>query len=136
MPNKRKVPWNKGKKLSAGHRDKVIKTLSSQRDQTGNQNPRWKGGKTMLNGYTIIRAPHHPNCYSNGYIPEHRLVMEKHLDRFLLRTEHVHHINGNRTDNRIDNLIVLSNSEHIRTHRNQEVADGSYRKIRPNFGKK
>lgn len=133
MSNKKKVPWNKGKKLSPEHREKVVKTLSSQRDQTGSKNPVWKGGRSMQNGYVIIHAPDYPSSYSNGYVPEHRLVMERHLDRLLLRKEHVHHLNGDKTDNRIENLILLSNSEHARTHRKQEIANGTFKKIRPNF---
>jgi hypothetical protein len=44
----------------------------------------------------------------------HRYLMEQHLGRKLDRNEHVHHINGDPTDNRIDNLMVLSNADHQR----------------------
>lgn len=47
----------------------------------------------------------------------HRWIMEQHLGRELLSSEHVHHINGDPLDNRIENLQVIDGSEHMRLHK-------------------
>lgn len=54
---------------------------------------------------------------NNTYQLHHRWVMEQYLNRRLSRNEHIHHINGNGLDNRVENLILISNSEHGKLHR-------------------
>lgn len=65
----------------------------------------WKGGRNKLNtGYIKAIAKGHPLADKNGYVLEHRLVMEQKLGRKLLPHERVHHKNGIRSDNSPDNL--------------------------------
>ena len=76
----------------------------------------WKGGRHKTHeGYIMIYCPGHPSARQNKIL-EHRLVMEKHLGRYLTKNEIVHHINGIVDDNRIRNLQVMSPSEHSRLH--------------------
>lgn len=74
----------------------------------------WKGGRTRHSkGYIQIWSRGHPNANSRGYVFEHRLVMEKYLGRYLKPWEIIHHKNGIRDDNRIENLELKPNAENI-----------------------
>lgn len=67
------------------------------------------GKTTSWNGYILIRQPNHPFHNSRSYVRRSRLVMEKHLGRFLKPKERVHHRNEIKTDDRIKNFIVFKN---------------------------
>lgn len=79
-------------------------------------NPMWKGGICYKGGYIHIKtstdSPFSAMINARGYIPEHRLVMAKHLGRCLHRWEIVHHKNGIKDDNRLENLQLVSDGRH------------------------
>lgn len=83
---------------------------------TGEKAGNWKGGKAKHNlGYIWIWKPSHPNSDHRGYVLEHRLKMEEYLRRYLTKDEVVHHINGDKSNNFIGNLMLFaSNGEHLR----------------------
>ena len=78
---------------------------------TGSNNPGWKGGKIIVKGYVHVRNSKHPNNVS-GYVPEHRLVMEAVLGRYLNDWELVHHKNTIKHDNRPENLTIITRKTH------------------------
>ena len=87
--------------------------------QKGEQNNMWKGGRSIAsNGYVLIRVDKsHLLSDSRGYAYEHRLVAFEKIGRLFTSLEHVHHINGDKTDNRPENLEVLTIAEHRLEHR-------------------
>lgn len=79
----------------------------------GSLNGQYKGGrKKVERGYIWILKRGHPNCLAGGYIQEHRFIMSEYLGRPLTKDEDIHHKNGIKDDNRIQNLEIISHSKH------------------------
>lgn len=77
----------------------------------------WKIEKLIKKGeYMYALVPNHPNATENGYVLEHRIVMENYLGRILKDDEVVHHLNHDKFDNRIENLQVLIRGQHCKIH--------------------
>ena len=88
----------------------------------GAESYNWKGGRILkTSGYVQVRIyeddPYYPMAEKSGYVIEHRLVMAKHLGRLLDPNEIVHHKNGKKGDNRIENLqLTESLAAHFKLH--------------------
>lgn len=101
------------------HTDETKAKMSAKQSQQarGEDSHAWKGGRTVdKHGYILVYAPDHPNA-ERCYVPEHRLVMEKVLGRYLTKDEEAHHKNGVVDENTPDNLEVLTKAEHSQLHR-------------------
>ncbi len=92
------------------------------RNRIGERSNQWKGGRltNVSGGYIAIKVfpdnPYFSMADKNGYILEHRLVMAMSLNRVLSRIEIIHHKNGIKTDNRLENLELQILGEHTLNH--------------------
>jgi len=73
-------------------------------------------GKIRQNGYILKPRPEHEAADAKGYVREHRLVMETIIGRALLKDEVVHHKNGEKSDNRPENLELMKKGDHVSHH--------------------
>lgn len=106
--------WHKrgaGKNCSYACREK-------NRNVKAERHPNWKGGKwAKCDGYVAVTRI----GSGSKHDLEHKIVMEKHLKRKLTKSEVVHHINHVKSDNRIENLMVMTRSEHSRLHAKEKA---------------
>ncbi len=115
---RRRIPSQgmKGK----NHTDKARKKMREYRlgKFCGNKNSHWQGGKRKVNGYIRIYSPNHTFKNQDNCVYEHKLIIEKHLGRYLIPKEIVHHLDSNRSNNNIENLHLFeSSSKHSWYHR-------------------
>jgi len=96
----------------------------------GEANGNWKGGIHFRgDGYILIRMGVIPRNYrGKRYELLHRLIMEESIGRKLLKSEVVHHINGDRSDNRLENLELTIQSKHALKHYKADAKTGRFTK--------
>jgi hypothetical protein len=117
--------WGRKREYIRGHHSR------DQPRKKGEQASNWKGGRYIdPYGYVLIRASSHHRTHQNGYVFEHIIIMESYLGRELRQDEIVHHKNGVKDDNRIDNLELMTDSQHrIFNNINRILSDESRLKM-------
>lgn len=133
------VRWIKGGRLESQRcRSCAIRKVTKDNPPIpprGENHWRWNGGKNLNpDGYILEYIqkgnPYYPMANKKRYVLEHRLVMARHLKRCLQSWEVVHHKNGKRDDNRIENLeLTATIGEHIRSH-SKGYSDGYEKGLR------
>jgi len=104
------------KRIGDLHRGKVLSEETKLKISEGHKIGGIGHKKVRSDGYIYIYFPDHPKSSAEGYIMEHILVMEAIIGRHLLLDECVHHKNEKRSDNRKENLELMTKSEHMSYH--------------------
>lgn len=102
---------------SAGGRRRFCARPCQLASYKGAGNPKWRGGTVrQVSGYIYEYAPDHPHATDDGYVMQHRLVVERSIGRVIDPVEQVHHINHVRDDNRLENLRLMADVHEHRVH--------------------
>jgi len=116
---KRKISKNHARLSGVNHphfgKNPSLETIEKMRlakigTQTKENNNNWKGGKVNCHGYVFELQK------DGSYKQEHRIIMENHIGRELSNDEIIHHINQDKTDNRIGNLQIMTQETHKQLH--------------------
>ena len=91
-----------------GRERRFVRGHQPKNSPKGSDSPYWKGGRQMSHGYVMLYSPDHPRANPKGYVAEHVLVLERALGRFISPPETPHHIDGNRANNYIGNLMLFA----------------------------
>ena len=112
------IPRRKNRGFPWGEetRRKLIASRTGRRKRDDYEFGGHERRKCSGNSHIEVYVPNHPRCTKKGFVRKHRLVMERHLGRYLEKGEIVHHKNGIKDDNRIENLEVMSISDHVKLH--------------------
>lgn len=102
---------------TCGHRCAIL----GEKRALGVHYERPRDYRVIRDGYSQILDKTHGNANNIGRVLEHRYIISNELGRPLFKTEHVHHINGNKLDNRRKNLVLLTVSEHMSVHNHQKI---------------
>lgn len=110
---------------------KEIERLNRSEAMRGENAPNWSGGRRRTSkGYAQILMPGHPRADSSGYVMEHIIAWEQATGVPVSAQCCIHHLNGDKLDNRIENLCLMQRGAHtVFHHAGKPLSQETRRKI-------
>lgn len=108
-----------------------IEHKNRSESRKGDKGANWKGGtRKTRNGYRQVLMPEHPRADSAGYVMEHIVVWEEATGVAVPKNCCVHHLNGDKKDNRIENLCLMQFAAHtVHHHKGRKCTESTKKKI-------
>ena len=108
--------YKKAYKMGLRKTDEV-EFLNRSEARKGEKGSNWHGGvRTTSGGYRQVLCPEHPRADKAGYVMEHILIWEQETGVPVPMNCCIHHLNGNKTDNKIQNLCMMQHTAHTVFH--------------------
>jgi flagellar basal body rod protein FlgC len=101
---------------ATGFKRSVKETRCKSCAHKGVRHHRWNGGQKNSHGYIRVKNPDHPHADENGYVQKSHLVWETANGRLVKKGEIIHHIDGSRDNDVIENLQLMTRSKHMSLH--------------------
>ena len=132
IPNKSRYAIYKRAYKMGLRKTKEMEFINRSEVRKGEKGANWKGGtRETRKGYKQILAPDHPRADAAGYVMEHILVWEKETGVPVPQNCCIHHLNGDKTDNRISNLCMMQFAAHtVYHHTGKKRSEATKQKIR------
>lgn len=131
LPNKSEQAIYKKAYKCGLRKKKEIERLNRSESRKRERGSNWKGGKRKTTkGYIQVLMPNHPRADSSGYVMEHIAVWEEKTGINVPHNCCIHHLNGDKSDNRIENLCLMDFGAHTIFHRTgTHIPEDTRRKI-------
>ena len=122
FPNKTPYAVYKKAYMLGLRKSKTIEFENRSKARKGEKGANWKGGiKKNAKGYNLVLMPDHRRAGKGGYVLEHILVFERECGIIIPDNCCIHHLNGIKDDNRIENLCMMTHSAHTVLHHKGSV---------------
>jgi hypothetical protein len=131
FPTKSPLAISKKARSLGIYKSKELEYINRSNARKREKGSNWRGGVSYTTkGYKLVKMPEHHRADSKGYVLEHVLIFERETGIIVPDNCCIHHINGDKSDNRIENLCLMLTSAHTVYHNlGRKLSEDTKKKI-------